>query len=117
MAHNTRLGKEGEDAAEAYLKAKGYQVLERNYRYRRAEVDVIACKEKVLVLVEVKTRSTHLFGYPEEAVSAAKEKMLLSAADHYIEETNWQHDVRFDIISILWQQGKPQIWHFEDAFH
>ncbi|MFC6996324.1 YraN family protein [Rufibacter roseus] len=117
MAHNTRLGQQGEDAAEAYLRAKGYQVLSRNYRYRRAEVDLIAVKDKILVLVEVKTRSTHYFGYPEEAVTPAKEELLLMAADNYIEETNWQHDVRFDIISILWQKSGPMIWHFEDAFH
>lgn len=117
MAHNTQLGKEGEAAAEAYLLAKGYVVLARNYRYRRAEVDLIARQDKVLVIVEVKTRSTHRFGYPEEFVSTAKENMLFLAADHYIEENNWLYDVRFDIISILWQNEKPHIWHFEDAFH
>jgi len=117
MAHNTRLGKQGEEAAAAYLQAMGYQILARNFRYRRAEVDIIAAKDNVLVVVEVKTRSTHYFGYPEESVSAAKENLLLMAADYYIEETNWQHDVRFDIVSILWQEDQPRIWHFEDAFH
>ncbi|RNI23526.1 YraN family protein [Rufibacter latericius] len=117
MAHNTTLGKLGEQAAEAYLIAHGYLVKERNYRYKRAEVDLIAIKEKTLVLVEVKTRSSHQYGYPEEAVSQRKEEMLHSAAAYYIEKQQWPHDVRFDVISVLWRQGQPEILHIEDAFH
>ncbi|MFB9863222.1 YraN family protein [Rufibacter immobilis] len=117
MAHNTHLGKMGEHAAEAYLQAQGYLVLEKNFRYKRAEVDLIAAKEKMLVLVEVKTRSSHQYGYPEEAVSERKENLLRLAADYYIELHQWQHDVRFDVISILWRHGQPEILHIEDAFH
>jgi putative endonuclease len=117
MAHNTTLGKLGEQAAEAHLTAQGYLVLERNFRYKRAEVDLIAAKEKTLVLVEVKTRSSHQYGFPEEAVSTRKEAMLQLAADYYIEQHQWLHEVRFDVISVLWQQGKPEILHIEDAFH
>ncbi|KAA3440631.1 YraN family protein [Rufibacter hautae] len=117
MAHNTNLGKLGEQAAEAHLTALGYQVIERNYRYKRAEVDLILVKEKTLVLVEVKTRSTHQYGFPEEAVSSRKEAMLQLAADYYIEQHQWPHDVRFDVVSILWKQGRPEILHIEDAFH
>ncbi|ALI99184.1 YraN family protein [Rufibacter tibetensis] len=117
MAHNTTLGKLGEQAAEAHLSALGYRILERNYRYKRAEVDLIASKEKVLVLVEVKTRSTHQYGFPEEAVSSRKEALLQLAAENYIEVHGWQHDVRFDVISILWEKDQPKIFHIEDAFH
>ncbi|WP_210489605.1 YraN family protein [Rufibacter aurantiacus] len=117
MAHNTNLGKLGEQAAEAHLTALGYQVVERNYRYKRAEVDLILVKEKTLVLVEVKTRSTHQYGFPEEAVSSRKEAMLQLAADYYIEQHQWPHDVRFDVVSILWRKGQPEILHIEDAFH
>ncbi|WP_210462169.1 YraN family protein [Rufibacter roseolus] len=117
MAHNTNLGKLGEQAAEAHLTTLGYQVVERNYRYKRAEVDLILVKEKTLVLVEVKTRSTHQYGFPEEAVSSRKEAMLQLAADYYIEQHQWPHDVRFDVVSILWRQGQPEILHIEDAFH
>ncbi|WP_207433412.1 YraN family protein [Sabulibacter ruber] len=117
MAHNTHLGQLGEQAAEAYLAQNGYLVLEKNYRYKRAEVDLIVTKDKVLVLVEVKTRSTNAFGFPEEAVSTRKEAMLQLAADYYIEQRQWQHDVRFDVISILWRSGQPEIMHIEDAFH
>lgn len=117
MGHNTSLGKQGETAAEAFLLQKGFQVLARNFRYKRAEVDLIVAKEKLLVLVEVKTRSTHQFGFPEEAVSPRKEAMLLVAAEYYIEQIHWQHDVRFDIVSILWHPDQPDILHIEDAFH
>ncbi|MBC3540581.1 YraN family protein [Rufibacter sediminis] len=117
MAHNTTLGKLGEQAAEAHLIAHGYQILERNYRYRRAEVDLIVLKETTLVFIEVKTRSTHQYGFPEEAVSSKKEVMLQLAADYYIEQHQWQYEVRFDVISVLWHQDRPEILHIEDAFH
>ncbi|WP_205503572.1 YraN family protein [Rufibacter psychrotolerans] len=117
MAYNTHLGQLGERAAEAYLTAKGFTVLERNYRHKRAEVDLIVAKEKLLVLVEVKTRSTYAYGFPEEAVSARKEALLQLAADHYVEQHQWRHEVRFDVISILWKNGQPDLVHIEDAFH
>ncbi|MGV3540497.1 MAG: YraN family protein [Rufibacter sp.] len=117
MGHNTHIGQQGEAAAEAFLQQRGFQILARNYRYKRAEVDLIAAQEKLLVLVEVKTRSSHSYGFPEEAISQRKEEMLHLAANHYIEQTDWQHEVRFDVISILWRNGKPEILHIEDAFH
>ncbi|WP_192822892.1 YraN family protein [Rufibacter sp. LB8] len=117
MTHNRHLGQQGEAAAEAFLQRQGFEILDRNYRYRRAEVDLIAKKDKLLILVEVKTRSTHAFGFPEEAVSARKEEMLHLAAEHYLEKINWQHEVRFDVISILWRNHQPEILHIEDAFH
>ncbi|MBA9076174.1 MULTISPECIES: YraN family protein [Rufibacter] len=117
MGHNTHMGRQGEAAAEAFLLQKGYLILARNFRFKRAEVDLIATKEKVLVLVEVKTRSSQAFGFPEAAVSARKEQMLHLAAEHYIEAMNWQHDVRFDVISIIWHPDRPEILHIEDAFH
>lgn len=117
MGHNTYLGQQGEAIAATYLKAKGFDVLAQNFRYKRAEVDLIACQGKLLVLVEVKTRSSARFGFPEEAVSARKQEMLHMAAQAYLEQTNWQHDIRFDIISILWHQQNPEILHIEDAFH
>ena len=117
MTHNTQLGQQGEKAAELYFLNLGYAVLERNFRHKRAEVDLIVAKDKVLVLVEVKTRSSYNFGFPEEAVSARKEELLQLAANHYLEVHQWPHEVRFDVVSILWRAGKPEILHIEDAFH
>ncbi|MFT2010789.1 YraN family protein [Pontibacter sp. 13R65] len=119
MASQTKhiiTGNKGEATAASYLIEKGYQLCCRNFRYKRAEVDIIAQKDKVLVFVEVKTRGSDKFGFPEEAVSAKKEAMLLAAAEEYIHQTDWHHDIRFDIISIT-LSTPPVIYHIEDAFH
>ncbi|WP_187262184.1 YraN family protein [Pontibacter beigongshangensis] len=119
MASQTKhiiTGSSGEESAVAYLAEKGYQIRCRNFRHKRAEVDIIAQKDDVLVFVEVKTRTSDSFGYPEEAVSPKKEALLIAAAEEYIHQTDWQHDIRFDIISITLSKP-PVIYHIEDAFH
>ena len=117
MIYRQNFGKEGENAAAAYLQQNGYQVLHKNYRYKRAEIDIIAQKEQVLVFAEVKTRSTHRHGYPEEAVSARKEALFLDAAADYIEKTGWLYDIRFDILAVTPAASGFNVYHVEDAFH
>jgi putative endonuclease len=117
MAEHNHTGQTGEAMAATYLSKKGYTVLHRNYRYKRAEVDIIARKEKLLVFVEVKTRQTDLHGWPEDAVTWKKRKMLLATADHFIHITNWLHETRFDIIAITGTGPTGQIHHVEDAFY
>jgi len=116
---NTHIhtGNRGESLAADYLQKQGYTILYRNYRYRRAEIDVIAVKDAVLVFIEVKTRASDVFGYPEEAVNKRKERMLLNAAEEFILQQNWQKDIRFDIISVTLTQPEPFIHHIQDAFH
>jgi putative endonuclease len=109
-------GQKGENEAARYLLGQQYTILHRNYRYKRAEIDIIAQKDQLLVFVEVKTRSTNYFGYPEEAVKRRKERMMLLAAEAYIRYHNWQHDIRFDIIAVT-LGATPDIYHIEDAFH
>lgn len=111
-----KTGQDGERLAAAFLREKGYAVLHRNYRYKRSEIDIIATRDSVLVFVEVKTRATDVFGFPEEAVNRKKEKMILKAADHYIRAVEWKHDVRFDIIAVTLATS-PALHHIEDAFH
>ncbi|MCC9135842.1 YraN family protein [Pontibacter silvestris] len=111
-----QTGQDGERKAAAFLQQLGYTILQLNYRYKRAEVDIIAQKNNVLVFIEVKTRATNRFGLPEEAVTPKKEELMLSAAEEYIYKTGWQHDIRFDIISIT-LSTPPVIHHIEDAFH
>ncbi len=110
-----RTGQEGERQAAVYLQEKGYTVLHRNYRYRRSEIDLIARQGNVLVFVEVKTRATNAFGFPEEAVTQTKEAMILKAADHYLQTLVWEHHVRFDIIAVT-LSTPPLLHHIEDAF-
>ena len=111
--NNLLTGKQGEAQAEEYLKGIGYEVVERNYRYKRSEIDLIVRHGNTLVFVEVKARSQNRFGNPEEAVNDKKRQNVLAAANQYIYEKNWLHQIRFDIIAIL---NKTELAHFEDAF-
>lgn len=99
-----------------FLEEAGYAILEKNYRYKRAEVDIIASKEKLLIFVEVKTRSDNRYGEPEDFVSDKKAALIINAADHFIYENNWLNDIRFDIISVT-TLPEIVIKHFEDAFY
>ena len=111
------IGKKGELLAVAYLEEKGYKVLETNYRFRKSEIDIIACSGEVLVFAEVKTRSGHDYGMPETFVSKEQENSIIRGAEAYIHELDWQKDIRFDVIAILRNTDKYEINHFEDAFH
>jgi len=111
--NNLLTGKQGEAQAEEYLKGKGYEIVERNYRYKRSEIDLIARQGNTLIFVEVKARSSARFGNPEEAVNHKKKQNILEAANQYIYEKNWLHNIRFDIIALL---NKTELRHFEDAF-
>lgn len=117
MAFHNDLGHRGEDLAVAFLKAKGYRIMARNWCYGKAEVDIIASYRPYLIFVEVKTRSSVAFGEPEDFVSDSKQKRLEWAAEGYIFQNNYQGEVRFDIVSILFNSaGEYSIRHIEDAF-
>ena len=110
-------GIQGEDAAVEYLEKKGYRILERNFRFDRAEVDIIAEDRDQLVFVEVKARRSRLFGAPEEAVTEAKCKQLWKAAEGYLTEKDLDGEqCRFDVIAIEYDNDVPTIRHIEDAF-
>ncbi len=115
-APHIALGKQGENLATEYLRQKGYEILHRNWRNGRSEVDIIARIGNDWAFVEVKTRETDYFGYPEEAVSKAKQKQLQKAADAYIEEFEVQGEIRFDIVAIVLNENKQEVHHIEDAF-
>ncbi len=117
MAELHQLGKSGEELAAEYLESKGYRILETNWRKGSLEIDIIAVIGDVLIVVEVKTRSTNFFGEPEEFVTKVKQKTLIRAANLYINENNFDLDTRFDIISILVKGKKFKIHHIEDAFY
>lgn len=117
MAVHNELGKEGERLASQYLCEKGYQLINKNWRYGQWEIDLIAAKASLLVFVEVKTRSQNKFGYPEEAVSERKKAWLQAAAEAYLEEFPFEGELRFDIIAITASKKEGiNIHHIEDAF-
>ena len=117
MAAHNELGAKGEALALTYLQSKGFRILEQNWRYKKAEVDLIIMDGEVLVFVEVKTRSTDIFGAPEFAVTAQKPALLSLAAAAYMEQINHDWEIRFDVVSIVLKPGYPQkIEHLKDAF-
>ena len=116
MAHHIDFGKQGEEFATQYLIDKGYEILERNWRNRHKEIDIIAKDGKELVIVEVKTRQTDEYGNPDVAVTLQKQRLLIYAANAYLFRNNLDVETRFDIISIVFKEWKPVIEHIEDAF-
>jgi putative endonuclease len=107
-------GKAGELLAEAYLREKGMSILERNFRYQRSEVDIIATNGEELIIVEVKIRQNNLFGFPEEAIDRKKESLLKVAGYAYKEIHVLDLPVRFDIIAI--SIDEKEIKYYSDAF-
>lgn len=117
MALHLDLGRKGEYLAKEHLVKAGYEILDENWTHGKLEVDLIAYKNKVMVFTEVKTRTSNWFGEPEDFVDVRKQKLLADAADEYIYLMNHQGEVRFDIISILFdKQTNYTINHIEDAF-
>ncbi len=117
MASHNELGIKGEQLACEHLLNSGYVILEKNYRYQKAEVDLIAQKNNQLVFIEVKTRTTDFFGRPEESITKAKQKLMIEAADYYIQSNHLNNEVRFDAVAIIINNKGISINHIEDAFY
>lgn len=117
MADHNDFGKIAEDLAVDFLVRNQYKILARNFRYLKAEVDIIAEFDNQIIIVEVKARNTDTFLEPQEAVNKKKIRLLISAASYYLEENNIEKEVRFDIISVLPNKKKTlEIHHITDAF-
>lgn len=116
MAKHNELGELGEDLAVEELEKNGYEIVERNWRYKKAEIDIIARKDEVLAIVEVKTRSSDYFGDPQDFVNTKKIKMLVEAVNEYVNSKDLDVEVRFDIIAIIINQNNLTLEHLEDAF-
>jgi len=111
------FGKLGEDKAASYLIEGGYEIVARNHRYKKSEVDLICQKDGLLVFVEVKTRSSREFGEPETFVSHSQQKAIIKAAEAYMLEIEWPGDLRFDIIAIVKNRDTEELMHLKDAFY
>ncbi len=117
MAKHNTLGNKGEELSTDFLIKKGYRILERNYRYLKYEVDIIARIEDIVVAVEVKTRSTSEFGNPQDFVKPKQIESLVKVMNHYITEHDLDVEVRFDIIAIVKNKQRTAIEHLESAFY
>lgn len=117
MTHN-ELGDWGEEFATLHLIKEGYTILDRNWYFQKAELDIICQKEEgVLVVVEVKTRNSDFFGDPHTFVSPGKIKNIIKAAHEYVISNDLDVEVRFDIIGVLKNKNQEALTHFEDAFY
>lgn len=116
MAAHNELGKEGEEEAATYLESHGYTILHRNWRSGRFELDIVAEKNKELIVIEVKTRRNNEYGLPEEAVTPRKIRHIVSSTDSYLKRYAIDLPVRFDIITVVGTQPPFLIEHIEEAF-
>jgi putative endonuclease len=116
MAEHNELGKQGEELAVDFLQKNGYEILETNWTFQKAEVDIIAKKENTLAIIEVKTRSSTDFGLPQDFVKPKKIQLLVKAVNEYVQREDLDVDVRFDIIAIHKTGNEFIIEHLEDAF-
>ena len=116
MAEHNQLGTDGENKAAEFLLQNGHSILARNYKHGKCEIDIISSHEGMTVFTEVKTRNTDYFGYPEEAVDKKKRKKIRRAAEEYLFENKIDTAVRFDIISIVNEDGRLKVHHIPDAF-
>lgn len=111
------FGRKGENLAAEYLVRQGYRVVEKNYRFKKSEIDLICQKDGLLIFVEVKTRSSRIFGQPESFVSDTQKAAIIRAAGQYMLEVDWSDDLRFDIVAIISNQSEEEILHLKDAFY
>ena len=117
MANRRKRGASGEDIAVDFLGKKGYRIIERNYRFERGEIDIVAEEKDLLVFIEVKARSTLAFGEPEDAVTVNKRKRIRKVAEGYL----FQHNIdgkacRFDVVAIRIDGKCREVHHYENAF-
>ena len=118
MAKHNELGHEGEEIAAEYLRQEGYAILHRNWKalHSRHELDIVAQKDRLLVVVEVKTRASRNYGEPEDAVDWRKQQSIVAATNAYVMQYRIDLPIRFDIISIVGEGAETEIKHIERAF-
>lgn len=119
MPHNKEIGNLGEEMASKYLKNQGYNIIERNFRTRVGEIDIVAREEGFLIFVEVKTRRSIRYGYPREAVDINKQSKIKTMASIYIAKNKeYNSNIRFDVVEVIFDDntGKKAINIIKDAF-
>lgn len=117
MYQNHQTGKTGENAAALFLEEKGFLILDRNWRHHHLELDIIAAKGNILHIIEVKTRHSLAFGWPEQSISKQKMKFLKNAAEAYqFQHKQWKY-LQFNVVSIAMEQDRiTEIYMLEDVY-
>ena len=117
VKNNIKTGQKGEHLAVQYLRIKGYEILERNWRYMHKEIDIIARENDCLVIVEVKTLNGRAFGNPMAGITRKKQSFLVRAAEAYVLNHNLDTNIRFDVIGIILEKNRSELEHIQSAFH
>lgn len=117
MAKHINTGKTGEALGSSFFEQEGYKILEKNWRFSRWEVDIIASKNDVLHFVEIKTRRSAAYGFPEAKVGNKKIQHLINAAEEYLYQNPQWKRIQFDVLSITLTVGSsPAYFLIEDVF-
>ena len=116
MTHHNKLGKDGELIALMFLQKEGFSILKTNWRFQKAEVDIIAQDNNFLVFVEVKTRGSSKFGKPEDAIDKKKICLYRDAVEGYLEQYPTESEIRFDVVSIIIEKDETKIKYIANAF-
>ena len=117
MARHNKIGEMAENLATDYLRRKGFKILDRNWRFSRAEIDVVAMDGEILVFVEVKSLGYDAFARPEASITTYKQGLIMDAATQYMEMIGHEWEIRFDVISLIINEGElMELEYFEDAF-
>lgn len=116
MYNKQQIGKIGEDIAAEYLKKQGYSIMERNFRCKQGEIDMIAMDKEEIVFIEVKTRLSLNYGLPSEAVNQQKKRHLMKTIQYYLYQRNLEdHFIRMDVVEIYIRHNKAYINHIKQA--
>ena len=116
MAKHNKLGKDGELIAFVVLQRDGFAILETNWRFQKAEVDIIAQKDGFLIFIEVKTRGSKKFGNPSDSIDKKKISLYKDAVEGYLEQFPSDLEVRFDVVNIIIGKDQTEIEHIPNAF-
>ena len=116
MAKHNKLGKDGELIAFMVLQRDGFAILETNWRFQKAEVDIIAQKDGFLIFIEVKTRGSKKFGNPSDSIDKKKINLYKDAVEGYLEQYPSELEVRFDVVNIIIGKDETEIEHIPNAF-
>lgn len=117
MAVQQEIGDKGEEIALEYLIKKGYRILETKWHFGHLELDIVAKDGDELVIVEVKTRSGIGFEHPSEALSKNKIRMIVDAAEAFIQQREFTCETRFDLVTVVLKKSGFELEHYEEAFY
>jgi putative endonuclease len=117
MSESHNLGQKGEDLAADHLEKAGFKILFRNWKWGKNEIDIIAENNEFIIFVEVKTRSDDFQMHPVTAVTREKQKLIIWAANGYLQKFKIDKEARFDIITVIMSVDSHKIDHIEGAFY